>query len=167
MDRMKRKAVARRPSRWLAYPIGIALIAVMVALGWWQLRLSAGSPMASTDPALLAQGRAVYEAHCARCHGAQLEGQANWRVRLPNGRLPAPPHDASGHTWHHASRQLFEIVKHGLQRSAPPGYQSDMPAYEGILTDAEIWSVLAYIRSTWPDEIRRKHESVEQARRSP
>ena len=53
------------------------------------------------DAQVLATGKAVYERHCAACHGANLEGQPNWRSRDPSGRLPAPPHDASGHTWHH------------------------------------------------------------------
>lgn len=73
--------------------------------------------------------------------------------RLPNGRLPAPPHDDSGHTWHHSDRQLFTIVKYGLQAIAP-GYQSDMPTFEGVLTDAEIGEVLAYIKSTWSDRAK-------------
>jgi len=65
------------------------------------------------DPAQLAAGRAVYLQHCASCHGANLEGQANWQQRLPNGRMPAPPHDDEGHTWHHSHDLLFSIVKHG------------------------------------------------------
>ena len=51
-----------------------------------------------TNPTLVAEGRIIYEQHCAACHGKYLEGQSNWRTRLPTGRLPAPPHDASGHT---------------------------------------------------------------------
>ena len=31
------------------------------------------------------------------------------------------------------------------------GYESDMPAFGDVLTDAEITAVLAYIKSTWPD----------------
>jgi mono/diheme cytochrome c family protein len=111
------------------------------------------------DPALVALGSRVYAAQCARCHGAELEGQANWRERLPNGRLPAPPHDASGHTWHHPDRQLFEITKEGLA-SLVPGYATDMPAYKGTLSDREIWAVLAYIKSTWPAEIRARQEQM-------
>lgn len=98
-------------------------------------------------------GRALYVANCASCHGANLEGQPDWMRRLPSGRLPAPPHDDSGHTWHHSDRQLFTIVKLGLHAIAP-GYESDMPAFEGVLTDAEIREVLAYIRSTWSDRAK-------------
>lgn len=66
------------------------------------------------DAALVALGQRVYAGQCAACHGMQLEGQANWRERGPDGRLPAPPHDASGHTWHHPDEQLFQITKHGV-----------------------------------------------------
>lgn len=104
------------------------------------------------DPAM-AEGRRLYAENCAKCHGAGLEGQPDWMKRLPNGRLPAPPHDESGHTWHHSDKQLFTIVKFGLQAIAP-GYESDMPAYENVLSDAEITSILDYIKSTWPERAR-------------
>jgi mono/diheme cytochrome c family protein len=102
------------------------------------------------DKPTVALGAKVYAQHCAVCHGAKLEGQPNWRSRLPNGRMPAPPHDESGHTWHHTDRVLFGITKNGLVPPyAPKGYESDMPAFAGQLSDAEIWAVLAYIQSHW------------------
>ena len=102
------------------------------------------------DPAQIALGQKIYAQHCAACHGAKLEGQPNWRQRLPNGRMPAPPHDESGHTWHHPDAVLFGITKQGLTPPyAPPGYESDMPAFAGTLSDAEIRAVLAYISSHW------------------
>lgn len=102
------------------------------------------------DPAQLALGQKLYAQHCAACHGAKLEGQPDWRQRMPNGRMPAPPHDESGHTWHHPDRVLFGITKQGLTPPyAPPGYESDMPAFAGKLSDDEIRAVLAYIKSQW------------------
>jgi len=102
------------------------------------------------DRGSVALGANVYAQHCAACHGAKLEGQPDWRRRLPNGRLPAPPHDESGHTWHHSDDVLFGITKHGLVPPyAPPNYESDMPAFGGKLSDAEIWAALAYIKSHW------------------
>jgi S-disulfanyl-L-cysteine oxidoreductase SoxD len=109
-------------------------------------------------------GAKVYAAHCAACHGARLEGQPNWRERDASGRLPAPPHDASGHTWHHPDDVLFRITKHGVARAANlPGYDSAMPAYEGVLSDAEIVAVLSWIKAQWPREIRRQQEEVDAA----
>lgn len=103
-------------------------------------------------------GQALYSANCASCHGAKLEGQPDWMKRLPNGRLPAPPHDETGHTWHHSDKQLFTIVKFGLG-AISPGYESDMPALEEVLSDEEIVEVLAYIKSKWPDRARKYQEA--------
>jgi mono/diheme cytochrome c family protein len=102
------------------------------------------------NAARIARGERIYAQHCAACHGAKLEGQPEWRKRLPDGRLPAPPHDESGHTWHHPDRVLFAISKNGLVPPyAPPAYESDMPAFAGRLADDEIWAVLAFIKSRW------------------
>jgi hypothetical protein len=74
--------------------------------------------------------------------------------------MPAPPHDANGHTWHHSDEQLFTIVKKGVS-AIVPDYESDMPGFEGVLTDEELRYVLAFIKSTWPER-----EREAQARRS-
>lgn len=104
-------------------------------------------------------GRQLYAANCASCHGANLEGQPDWKRRLENGRMPAPPHDESGHTWHHSDQDLFTITKRGVE-AIVPGYESDMPAFDGVLSDAEIAAVLAYIKSTWPERQRAFQASV-------
>jgi len=98
----------------------------------------------------VAAGKVIYEQNCASCHGRNLEGQLEWKSRNPSGRMPAPPHDATGHTWHHPDDVLFGITKGGVAPPyGPPGYQSDMPAFGAILTDTQIWDVLAYIKSRW------------------
>lgn len=119
-----------------------------------------------TNPAKVAIGKEIYKVHCAACHGAKLEGQPEWRSRLPNGRLPAPPHDESGHTWHHTDEQLFAMTRDGIVPPlAPPGYESDMPAFAAVLSDDEIRAVLAYIQSTWPEEvIAHRRKMLEQMR---
>ncbi|MFZ3584459.1 c-type cytochrome [Loktanella sp. DJP18] len=108
---------------------------------------------ASSGAYRTAQGKALYVANCASCHGANLEGQSDWRRRLDTGRMPAPPHDETGHTWHHPDAALLKIIKSGLD-AVIPGYESDMPAFGSTLSDAEITDVLAYIKSTWPDRQR-------------
>ncbi|MDJ0607359.1 MAG: c-type cytochrome [Kiloniellales bacterium] len=112
------------------------------------------------DPKVVAAGEAIYARECAACHGARLEGEPNWRQRKANGRLPAPPHDESGHTWHHSDVVLFELTKHGLSVAAGPDYQSDMPAYADVLSDDEIIAVLSYIKSRWPAEIQARHDRL-------
>lgn len=118
------------------------------------------------DAKQIALGEAVYLKHCASCHGQRLEGQPDWRSRNANGRLPAPPHDETGHTWHHSDDQLFRITKYGLAPPiGPPGYESDMPAYGDVLTDDQIWAVLAFIKSRWPQEIRDRQSRLNQGDR--
>ena len=129
--------------------VGLTVAAVL--LGIVESRAVGGD---ADDPGQVALGAQIYVEACASCHGANLEGQDNWRVRQANGRLPAPPHDETGHTWHHPDQQLFQITKLGIEALAPEGYESDMPGFGETLSDDEIWAVLTYIKSTWPDHIR-------------
>lgn len=143
--------------------IGAALMGVAV--------LAFGSGSAEADRVTLrpdhtetvALGADVYAAQCASCHGVNLEGQPDWRSPGEDGRLPAPPHDASGHTWHHDGDTLFRLTKFGTGALiGDPDYESNMPVYEGVLTDDEIIAVLSYIKSTWPDEVRSRHDEIEE-----
>ncbi|WP_028464230.1 c-type cytochrome [Nisaea denitrificans] len=137
----------------------VAVVAAIGAAGWNAAAQQATDVESLTflgktvTAAQLVLGQEDYAANCASCHGANLEGQPDWRRRNENGRMPAPPHDANGHTWHHADRQLFTITKLGVS-AIVPGYESDMPAFEGILSDDEIVAVLAFIKSTWPERER-------------
>lgn len=113
------------------------------------------------DLSIVFAGEVIYKTHCASCHGADLEGQSDWRTRDSNGYLPAPPHDASGHTWHHADDQLFEITKYGAAVVIGDNtYKTNMPAYKGVLSDEDIVAVLSYIKNSWPQEQRAWQEQV-------
>jgi mono/diheme cytochrome c family protein len=139
---------------------GIIAVALLMA-GSLSSLIASDEPVKpdANDPAVIARGKVVYAEQCASCHGANLEGQPNWRKRPPNGRLPAPPHDATGHTWHHSDRQLFAMTKNGTA-GMMPGYQTDMPAYKDVLSDVDIWAVLSYIESTWPADIRERQQRL-------
>ena len=114
----------------------------------------------------LSMGKNIYAQQCAVCHGAKLEGQPDWQRKLANGRFPAPPHDDSGHTWHHPDEVLFGITKNGLALPyAPKGYESDMPAFAGKLSDEEIRAVLAYIGSHWSSEVQKLRAEMLRNRR--
>jgi len=116
-----------------------------------------------SDEKQVQRGHLVYKRFCSLCHGANLEGQPNWRTRKPDGKLPAPPHDETGHTWHHPDDLLFGIIKQGLVPPyAPANYKSDMPAWGGTLKDEDIWAVLAYIKSRWPAETRKVQSEINQ-----
>jgi mono/diheme cytochrome c family protein len=158
----------RRIGRVGAVAAVAVIAAVGLGIGWTSWRATGNGATGRADPgdaALVAHGRTVYMAHCAACHGPDLEGQPNWQSRRPDGRLPAPPHDASGHTWHHPDRVLFNVVMDGVEKHAPPGYRSDMPAYRGTLAERDVWAVLAYIKAQWPPEILQKQEQMDRMSR--
>lgn len=139
----------------------VAIVVTAAAGGVAWLLFSTSAIRANPDDAKqVAMGERIYAARCAACHGANLEGQPNWRTRKPDGRLPAPPHDATGHTWHHPDAHLFRLTRDGLKPPlAPEGYQSDMPAFAGVLSDSEIWAVIAFIKSKWPPQIQARQSS--------
>ena len=137
-----------------------AVLAIVQGLGLFAEQTSEEIRIPYENPVAVARGQEIYVNACAACHGQKLEGQQNWNERGPDGRLPAPPHNEKGHTWHHADRQLFEITKYGTAAFAPQGYQTDMRGYEDVLTDNEILYVLAYIKAQWPASIQKRHDAL-------
>ncbi len=120
----------------------------------------------SGDAGQVALGKEVYGTACASCHGVELEGQADWRKALPAGGFPAPPHDETGHTWHHADEFLFRYTKLGAKEGlGVTEFKSNMPAFKDMLSDAEIWAVLAFIKSRWSAAIRQRQERINQRNR--
>lgn len=109
---------------------------------------------------LVSLGKEVYLDSCAACHGFNLEGQKNWRLRKPDGKLPAPPHDETGHTWHHPDQMLFDITKLGTQKVLGIEYKTDMIGFGDVHSDKEIWAALSYIKSTWPEDVRALHDGI-------
>ena len=101
------------------------------------------------------RGQPLYQQSCAACHGASGEGQGgDWKVRDADGALPPPPHDSSGHTWHHADGLLLRIVVEGCELYAVGDAPCYMPAFGDRLDEPEIRAILEYIKSFWGPEER-------------
>ena len=160
----------RRAMSWNTIAAGAAALAAALALAvgtWFLLRGADGDPPLAdaSDPELVTLGAAVYREHCAACHGRNLEGEPGWRRRRPDGTLPAPPHDETGHTWHHPDEVLFRLTREGPAAVAGKGYRSTMPGFAGVLDDREILASLAYIKSRWPRRVREAQERLNRAAR--
>lgn len=153
-------------NRIAALGLGAVVLAGAAALNFgWGTSAPAQTVLTPSDPDVVALGQSIYSENCASCHGANLEGQPNWRSPGPDGRLPAPPHDATGHTWHHDGDTLFRLTKYGTGALiGDPDYASNMPIYEGVLTDDAIIAVLSYIKSKWPQDVRERHDQMENRR---
>ena len=169
----------RRPSAGLinrsAIPLAIALAVAAVAIGVRQVSQRPADALVGPkgaitptrppyDPvrwptaaagvppppaAVVAHGAALYDAHCASCHGVNLEGQPDWKRTLPDGSLPAPPHDVSGHTWHHGDGELLRIIAEGGVVYMP---ESKMPGFAEVMSDDDMRAVLTFIKSSWGAE---------------
>ena len=107
-------------------------------------------PVPTLDPATIADGEQLYMTYCAACHGAELEGQPNWKQVKEDGSFPAPPQDSTGHTWHHPDDLLLDIIANG----GDPAFGGTMPGFGGQVTEKEAMSILDFIKNSWEDEER-------------
>jgi mono/diheme cytochrome c family protein len=107
-------------------------------------------PLPILAPEQIARGQTLYTQSCAACHGVNLEGKADWKIPLADGSLPPPPHDSTGHTWHHPNELLFDIIANG----GDPKYNSQMPGFKDQLSEEEIAAVLDFIKNNWGREER-------------
>ena len=96
----------------------------------------------------VSQGEQLFSQNCAACHGQNAEATADWKKTDANGKYPPPPLNGTGHAWHHDLDLLRRTVREG---GAKLGGQ--MPAFEGVLSDMETDSVIAYFQSKWPDDL--------------
>ena len=143
----------KQRQQWLLAGLVLAGGLLILVGVWARGSNSAAVAIDVEDPQLVATGEDVYNTYCAACHGFDLEGEANWQQPNADGSFRAPPHDETGHTWHHNDSYLIESIKLGGVRLEPNIGVSAMPAYEGVLSDEQIAAVLAYIKSSWPSEI--------------
>ena len=127
------------------------LILVGVACGDSQPLLDIDATVEAEE--IINEGKVLYLANCATCHGVNLQGNPNWRSGTDKDgqRLP-PPLNGTGHTWHHSPEPLFQIIKYGL-KIYDENYEGKMVGNEN-LTNKEIYSLLEYIKSVWPEELR-------------
>ena len=137
-----------------------SLIIIVIYLSLSAKNAEARIVLLPGDLSVTKLGKNVYMENCGSCHGAVLEGQANWRQSDADGYLPAPPHDETGHTWHHPDSYLFLITKYGIEEMIGEKYPNNMPAYEDKLTDDEIIAALSYIKNTWSARIQQQHDQI-------
>jgi len=95
------------------------------------------NPVASS-PESIAAGKAIYQEHCATCHGTTGKGR-------PPSAVPGVvmPSNLIDDKWDHGGSdgEIFDSIKKGIG----PAYK--MEPWEDRLSDTEIWSVINYIRS--------------------
>ena len=159
------------PSRRMGLTISMVVLILGIAYVIYIIQGGGqgGAPkvLQATGPAVIELGGRVYAERCAACHGVNLEGEPgfDWRDKKPDGTFPAPPHDATGHTWHHPDTFLFAYTANGGQVFLGDNGVSGMPAFADVLTFQEIEAVLVYIKSSWPEPIRERQRLVTEMQR--
>jgi cytochrome c len=114
------RVIARARRRGL---LGVVGLAAGVALAAGTTTAGGAARIATAEQ--VARGRAVFEARCAKCHGADGQGTSE----AP--RLIGQPNGLSGYR---TAKGLFDFVSSDMPFDAP-----------GTLTPQEYWDVLAFL----------------------
>jgi mono/diheme cytochrome c family protein len=102
-----------------------------------------------SDPELLERGKILFQENCAECHGQQAQGTVeNWQIAGDDGKYPPPPLNGTAHAWHHPIGGLAHTIKNGTLEMG-----GSMPGWKDKLSDDEIFAIILWISSLWPDEI--------------
>ncbi|MEP6935625.1 MAG: cytochrome c [Nitrospirota bacterium] len=83
-------------------------------------------------------GRVIYSTTCIRCHGVEGRGNGPMKFTPPVADLTSPAVQGK------LDARLFKSVHDGKSSTA-------MGAWREVLTDDEIWDVLAYVRTLAPE----------------
>ena len=104
---------------------------------------AAQNPVAST-PASIAAGKRAYDLNCAGCHGNRAQGseKAGVVISIIQEQGGKQPPDLTDAAWDHGASdsEIFGVIKRGV----PP---TMMAGFDGRVTDAEIWSIVNYLRA--------------------
>jgi mono/diheme cytochrome c family protein len=122
----------RLERRRTALALGVSVCVVLGGSNALAQAIQSKSGAAQSDRA---RGRVVYVQHCASCHGP--DGQALVEAVANATNLTRPDRYKFGHS----EVELFQSVKAGAG--------TGMPAFGGVLKDADIRNVAAYVASLW------------------
>ncbi len=128
--------------------IGVSLV-IILAMGYYFTtgKSKSGNSRWYTK-AQVENGRKLFAANCASCHGLKAEKTLNWREKLADGSYPPPPLNGSAHAWHHSFAQLIRQINDGGAI-----YGGKMPGFRGALDDSEKKDIISYFQSFWNDKI--------------
>ncbi|SDF76606.1 c-type cytochrome [Thalassobaculum litoreum] len=150
--------------RFLAAAVVIGALITAGDLFWERYTNQTAISADHANAAQVGLGHSLYDQHCAFCHGADLVGKPGWDGDYPDGGRPPLPLEGTAPIWRLSDRDLFDVIKFGGQPFSPPSYRNEMPAFEADLADADIWAIIAFIKSRWPEDVhtRQKEAAAEQ-----
>jgi mono/diheme cytochrome c family protein len=123
----------------------IAILTGLAALG--PLLGSLGSVAAAPEaPDNLAEGRTIYQRHCADCHGPEGRGDGQQATSLS----PRPGNLVSAQTSAKSDQELLKIIGKGRPRTAMAGWADRLSPEEQAAVLAYIRSLVTFTRSATP-----------------
>jgi mono/diheme cytochrome c family protein len=96
---------------------------------------SGDNPIEPTAANLTA-GAKQYEEHCALCHGG-----AKAKISAMQNQFNPPAPQLINRIPHDPPAWIFWVTKHGVRMTG-------MPAWTGILSDDDIWKIVAFIKNS-------------------
>jgi len=114
----------------------LAGLVVMIAAGGCQKEPSYGSPAApsgAATPAEFAKGEALFNAHCAACHGEKAAGTDH-----------GPPFIDRIYEPHHHADATFQLAARNGVRSHHWTF-GNMPPVDGV-TESDVNEIVGYVR---------------------
>ena len=85
-------------------------------------------------PGMVQRGAGHYEMVCADCHGSPAQPSQQFAENLS----PSPPPLVERMGQWHPEARIFATVKHGIRRTAMPGWPTQM-------RDDEVWDMVAFL----------------------
>ncbi len=85
---------------------------------------------------MVERGAGHYEMVCADCHGSPVAPAQQFALNLS----PSPPPLVERMAQWHPEARVFATVKHGIRRTAMPGWPTQM-------RDDEVWDMVAFLRA--------------------
>lgn len=130
---------------WLLLAAGTTRVAAEVDERGYETTAAVKHEASADD---VEKGRVLFGASCAQCHGEAGDGNG---IAAPHV-YPLPRNFQTGvyklrHTFAGelpTDQDLFDTIRKGM-----PG--TSMPAWEGALTEAEMWQLVAYLKTFSPD----------------
>ncbi len=144
---VERRGIPARLGRVVTVPAAVAFALALVGAAGSPPLIAAGpaqetaagppeNPIEATEESVRS-GLRVYGRFCRACHGIRADGQG---MTAPTGSRPANLIDDE---WVHGDTDgdIFQVIRNGV----PPAY--DMEAWEGRITDEEIWHIVNFLRN--------------------
>src|SRR5437660_1408217 len=133
------------------YCIAILLAVTAVVMAQSKKAANEGGPISRENAAKLkspipftkksiVRGRAMYARLCVACHGA--DGKATVDVVADAADLTAPKTWKNGYS----EGEIFRSIRDGLG--------SSMPAFNSQASEDDIWHLVNFVRSLWPEAMK-------------